>query len=426
MTQHRRARAARIGLIAAPLTVSALVLAGCSGGGSSNASGGSESFSLSYAVTNAAVSVPYKALGEAYMKANPNVKITFNEVPNDSYGQTLSTQLNAGNASDAFQTAPGIGQGYSILSLAKSGLIAPLDDAATKTIPSGSESQFQVDGKTYGVALGLTFVGSIVNETTAKKGDFTYPTDWDGLLKECKSVASGGKSIYALAGAAPPNTGLMAMAISATRVYADNPKWNEDRAADKTTFAGTQGWKDTLQAVVDMKDAGCFQKGVEGGGFDAITNGILQGTSYAAFVPSNSAADLSQNAPGTDFSINPIPPASGGKAFGIAGADYAVSLNAKSKNAAAAKKFVEWAASDAGQQVYAKAANSLPLGTDLSKTIYAPVADIVNNGDFIPLPNSEWPNAAVYDALGTGVQGLLTGQKTVDAVLAAMDTAWGK
>ena len=31
---------------------------------------------------------------------------------------------------------------------------------------------------------------------------------------------------------------------------------------------------------------------------------------------------------------------------------------------------------------------------------------------------------AVYDALGTGVQGLLTGQSTVETVLKSMDTAW--
>ena len=40
------------------------------------------------------------------------------------------------------------------------------------------------------------------------------------------------------------------------------------------------------------------------------------------------------------------------------------------------------------------------------------------------LPNATWPNPAVYDALGVGVQGLLTGQTTVDSVLEEMDAAW--
>lgn len=422
MSQHHRSRVVRTGLVAAA-AAGALILAGCSGAGDDNAA--STGFTLSYAVTNSAVVAPYKALAEAYMKENPDVKITLNEVPNDSYGQTLTTQLNAGNASDAFQTAPGVGQTYSTVTLAKAGLLEPLADSATKVIPSGSESQFEVEGDTFGVALGLTFVGSVLNATTAKSAGFTYPTDWDGLISSCKDVAAKGKSLFVLAGSMPPNTGLMAMSISATRVYADDPTWNEERAADKTTFASSQGWKDTLEDIVDMNKAGCFQKGVQGAGFDSITSNMLQGSSLAAFVPSGSASDLKQNAKDQEFQIQAIPPAAGGKAFGIAGADYALSISKKSKNKAAAQKFADWVATADGQKVFADAAGSLPVGQDLSDTPFAPVADIVDKGDFVPLPNASWPNAAVYDALGSGVQGLLTGQKTVDQVLADMDKAWG-
>ena len=61
---------------------------------------------------------------------------------------------------------------------------------------------------------------------------------------------------------------------------------------------------------------------------------------------------------------------------------------------------------------------------DLSTTIYADVADILKKGDYTALPNSGWKSPAVYDALATGVQGLITGQSTVDSVLKSMDTAW--
>lgn len=424
MTQHRRSRVARAGLVAFA-TAGALVLAGCSGSGGSSTSG-SQSFSLAYAVTNSAVVAPYKALAEEYMKENPGVKITYNEVPNDTYGQTLTTQLNAGNSSDVFQAAPGEGQTYSILTLAKAGLLMPLSDAATKVIPEGSDSQFIVDGKTYGSALGMTFVGAVSNATASKAADTEYPKTWDDLISTCKDLKGEGKSLYALAGAAPPNTGLLALSISATRVYADNPEWNKDRAADKTTFAGTAGWKDTLNDIVDMNKAGCFQPGVEGGGFDAITQGIIQGSSLAAIIPSGAAADLKQNAKDQDFLVQPIPPASGGKAYGIAGADYAISIAKNTKNADAAKKFVEWTATEKGQSTFAKAGGGMPPTTsDFAGTVFEPVSEIVKDKSYVPLPNSSWPNSNVYDALGTGVQGLLTGQKTVDDVLKAMDAAWG-
>lgn len=417
---QRRAAARTITLTA--FVIGAVALAGCTASSSDDTA--TEEFSLAYAVANNVTS-PYKVLAETYMESHPNVKITTNELPLDSYGQTLTTQLNAGSSSDAFQAAPGIGQTYSIISLAENGLLAPLGDSAASVIPAGSDSQFQVDGETYGTALGLTFVGTVQNDTTADALGATGPTEWDDLLAQCRSLAADGASMYALAGGMPPNTGLMALVISATRVYADDPGWNEKRAAGEVSFAGSQAWKDTLQAVLDLNAAGCFQKGVEGAGFDAITNGILQGASVAAFIPANSAADLKQGAADQTFSIHAFPPAAGGKPYAIAGADYAISLAANSKHADAVKDFLDWAATEEGQKTFADAAGSLPVGGDLSGTIYAPVADIVDAGDYVPLPNSSWPNATVYDALGIGVQGLLTGQQTIDDVLKAMDAAWG-
>ena len=56
---------------------------------------------------------------------------------------------------------------------------------------------------------------------------------------------------------------------------------------------------------------------------------------------------------------------------------------------------------------------------------YQPVADQLTNKQYRAFAVDDWPNGQVYDALGTGVTGLLTGQKTIDDVLKAMDSAWG-
>ena len=57
--------------------------------------GGGQEFSLSFATSNT-IESPFQVLAENYMKSHPNVKITFNPQPNDSYDQTLRTQLQAG------------------------------------------------------------------------------------------------------------------------------------------------------------------------------------------------------------------------------------------------------------------------------------------------------------------------------------------
>ena len=123
MTQHRRSAGLKvIGVLAVP-TIAALALTGCSSSAGSNSSaGGSKEFSLSFATSNT-IESPFQVLAEDYMKSHPDVKITFNPQPNDSYDQTLRTQLQAGNASDIVVTTPGSGQGRSILPLAEAGFV---------------------------------------------------------------------------------------------------------------------------------------------------------------------------------------------------------------------------------------------------------------------------------------------------------------
>lgn len=429
MSQHSRYSGLKVGALTVP-TIAALVLTGCSAPtGSTSASGGTQEFSLSFATSNT-IESPFQVLAEKYMEANPNVKITFNPQPNDSYDQTLRTQLQAGNASDVVVTTPGSGQGRSILPLVDAGFLEPLDDAAKELVPEGSEALFGKDGKIYGQAPEITVVGLVANESAAKAaGVSEFPSDFAGLEEQCKTLASSGKSFIALAGSAAPNTGLMAMSLAASRVYAEDPKWNEKRAAKETTFADSDGWKSALEAVVQLNEAGCFQKGAEGAGFDAITKGLASGTSLSGFIPGPSWKQLKSAAANSEFNVRALPAENSDDAFVYASANYAFSVNAASKNKDAAKAFLGWAAEPEQTKAFAEIDGALPVtgldSYDFDGSAYKNVGDLIKEGNYGPLPNSQWPNSSVYDALATGVQGLLTGQKTPDQVLQAMDAAWG-
>ena len=205
MTQHRRYSGLKVGALAVP-TVAALILTGCSAStGSSSSSGGSQEFSLSFATSNT-IESPFQVLAENYMKSHPNVKITFNPQPNDSYDQTLRTQLQAGNASDVVVTSPGSGTGRSILPLVQAGFLEPLDDAAKQLLPEGSASTFGTDGKVYGQATEITISALVSNETAAAAAG-GFPADFSSLQQQCKALESSGKSLFALAGSAPPTQG---------------------------------------------------------------------------------------------------------------------------------------------------------------------------------------------------------------------------
>lgn len=429
MTQHR-SRAA-LGLIAVP-AVGLLVLTGCSSSGSDDNggdSGGAQEFSLTYATSNT-IESPFEVLANAYMEANPDVTITLNPLPNDTYGDALRTQLQAGNASDVIQTEAGSGQTRSIIPLADAGFLAPLSDSAAALIPSGSEALFQLDGETYGLPLTISYSGLIYNNVAADAAGITeFATDWDTLLEQCAAAADAGKTLFVLAGSTVPNAGIMASIVAATRVYAEDPDWNQQRLDGDVTFADSEGWADTLEVVKDMNDNGCFQAGAQGAGFDALTTGLTTGTGVAMFGPLGSASELQKAAPEQEFVAQAFPPATASDtAYGVASPTYALSINAASENSEAAAAFLKWIEEPENSGLFAETAGSLPISglsdLDLSDTIYADVADLLTSGATTPLANSTWPNAAVYDALASGVQGLLTGQATVESVLASMDAAW--
>lgn len=432
MSQHRHTALRRGALIAIP-AVAALLLAGCSGSGSGNETQGGDgkaAFSFTFATSNNLES-PYESLAKAYMEAHPDVTITTNPTPNDKYGETIRTQLQAGNASDVIQTTPGSGDARGLIPLAEAGFLEPLGDTATGLVPAGSESIFEIDGKTYGQPMDFT-IGAIVASmgTAGQNGIDEWPTTESEFLDACKTLAADGKSLLVIAGAAGPNAGLTAQGISATRVYAEEPDWNQQRADGKTTFADSEGWKATLQEILDLNAAGCFQPGAEGAGFDAITNGLAQGTSVGSFIPSGSAVEIAAAAPPeVNFKIQPFPAADGDKPYILASSNYTISINAASKNKEAAADFVEWLATKDAQELYYEKSGLLPISEykslDLADTIYSPIVDLLSDGSYTTLPNNVWPNPSVYEALQVGVQGLLTGQKTIDQVLSDMDAAWG-
>lgn len=431
MTQSRHRGLRRIGVLVAVPALSTLTLAACGGGDEASGSGGSggsaDSFTFAFENASGGQENPWQLLADEYAEES-GVQIETQGLPPDSYGLTMRTQLQGGNAPDVMMFSPGAGNANAVLPLAEAGYIEELGEESAALIPEGNESLFQIDGKTYAQPTDIIPVGVVWNTGAASDAGVDVPTDKSAMLDACGTLAEDGKSFLAVAGSAPPNMGLMAMAISATRVYAETPDWNEQRTAGDVSFADSEGWQATLQTIVDMNEAGCFQQGAAGGGFDAITQGLTQGTSLGAFVPGAAATELAKATPGLELQVQPFPAADGGEPFLLASPNYALSINASSDEGAkeAGRDFLAWMAEPENAARFTELQGGVAItGPDENLSpVYEPVADLLENGDYAPLPNLAWPNPGVYDALSTGVQGLLAGQGDVQSVLEGIDQAW--
>lgn len=430
MTQHQRRSGSRWALLAIT-TIGAVTLAGCSGsGGDTEESPGeaANSFTFSFPQANDAEDF-YQTTAQQYLDET-GVEIELLPLPADTYYQQINTQLQAGNAADLIIAPPGGGQASGVVRLAEAGLLAPLGPESAAVIPAGTESLYSVDGEVYGQPTSLSANGLVWNpDVAASAGIDEFPESYEDLLAACADAQSAGVDFLVLAGSVPPNLGFLAQVISATRVYAAEPDWNEQRAAGEVTFADSE-WKQVLEDFVELNDSGCFQDGAAGGNFDTISGGLSGGTAISASIPGGAATTLSGASQGKyTFDVRAFPPAGSEQPWLIASPLYAWASNGKSDPSvqAAVQEFLDWAAQPVNAVEFANISGGIPIvGAEDAELLpdFAPVADLIASGSYSPEPNITWPNAGVYDALSVGMQGLLTGQSTVDGILESMDAAW--
>jgi raffinose/stachyose/melibiose transport system substrate-binding protein len=427
---HLRRRQRRAAAVALPL-VAGMLLAAC-GSGDSGSSGGKEpqTITFSYGPANADDNA-YEQLAKDYEAAHPGVTIKVNKISAETYGQTLQTQMAAGNGPDVMQVNSGGGQPGTVGTLAKPGLLLKLTDSSfTSNIPEAERVGYDYQGKLYGVPSSTAIMSVIYNEDLAKQNNvnITPTTSLDDVVSQCGSVPDG-SSIFALAGGVPANTGIMTVELASSTVYGPDPDWDKKRTDGKTTFAKTEGWKKALQAVVDMNKAGCFQDGAAGAGFADLTNASSSGKAFGFFAPSGAAKSIMDAAGGHVTLVATGMPAPVDKNYLTISSDIGLAGNAKTKSPKLVEDFIKFSVSPEEAKKFADAQGTIPIGSDINAADllpqYKPVADQLTKKDYRTFAVDSWTNPQVYQALGSGVTGLLTGQKTVDDVLKDMDAAWG-
>ena len=131
-------------------------------------------------------------------------------LPAESYATAIATRVQGGNAPDTFNAEGGTGQANSIIPFAKAGLLLPLTDNEIKrNLPSNEKYLWTYNGKIYGVPLGTQVNGVIYNDELAKSigVNIDASTSLDDIIAQCSVARAKGKTIYALAGSVPGQSG---------------------------------------------------------------------------------------------------------------------------------------------------------------------------------------------------------------------------
>jgi raffinose/stachyose/melibiose transport system substrate-binding protein len=368
----------------------------------------------------------YRLAAEAFQKAYPQYNVVFREAGQTGFYQpAVATALQAGNAPDVFMTAPGVGQVHSTVTLGKAGYLMDLSVTKAKTFNPAAEAGFlNVGKKVYGLGLGLVLGTTLYNKTLYEKdGLGKWPTTFADLLKKCAAAQDKGKTLYALAGAMGPNAGISSLTMAGL-TYKD-ATWTAKRLANKVSFSTDLGWRRNLQNIVDMNNAGCFQKGVAGSGANIFSDIFFAQKTYAIFAPASLSVAWGGNFPaGTELRATYIPAANAKDTVVPASTNYALSVNAKTKAPTAAKAFINYM-TGAGSNIFMGSGGYIGYGKGATaKVQYEYLMPFVKAGRTYPLPNNAFTNGKVYESLQKGVQGLLLGSTTITKVLGAMDKNW--
>ncbi|OPG08967.1 ABC transporter substrate-binding protein [Microbispora sp. GKU 823] len=373
----------------------------------------------------------YQDLAQQYMRSHKGVTIKVNSINLSSYNSTLTTQLQAGNGPDVFYVNPGSGQAASVAQLGKAGQLLELTDPeTTAAIPQNVKDLFTVGGRTYAVPVDLDAAGIIYNDQAARAVgvNLDATSSFSDVLTQCATAKSQGKALFGLAGAQTPNTAFFAMELAGSTVYGPTPDWNAQRAAGKTTFEKTPGWHAALDVVVKLNNAGCFQPGAAGAGYEALTQGMTRGTIFGFFAPGGGASDIMKAAHGAvKLVVIPFPSPSG-KTYLTAATSDGIAGNAKTKSPKLVADFIHWFVQQPQATTFANEKGDLPIGDVKASDLlpqYSGISDAIVHKQYAQMGYLGWSNGQVYDALGSGITGLLTGQKTVDQVLRDMDGVWG-
>ncbi|MFC8454090.1 extracellular solute-binding protein [Kitasatospora sp. NPDC057223] len=399
--------------LAAAFTVSASACG--SGGGSGSAASGPVTITW-WDTSDATNEAPvFKALAADFEKANPDVKVTYVNVPFADAQSKFQTAAGSKGAPDVLRADVGWTAGF-----AQSGFLAPLDATAAATDAAAFQpslvQQAKYDGKLYGVPQVTDTLALMYNKDLfAKAGITAAPKTWDELKADAALVKE--------------KTGVDGFAFNPQGYYAMPFLYGEgtdmlDTAAKKITVNSPAAAKgiDTLKALV--ASPGMAKLDTTSNGYanimDAFDNGkvaaIIQGPWENANVLKGAAFTDKAN-----LGIATVPAGSTGKSGApLGGHNLVAYAGSDAAHLAAAQKFIAFMTSAQTQTTTAAKNGTLPTRGDAYTAEVNANPGIAGYQTVLPSGRPRPPVAqysSLYDPLGTDLIKILSGQESTQAGL---------
>jgi ABC-type glycerol-3-phosphate transport system substrate-binding protein len=321
----------------------ALVLAGCSG----SAGGDSGPVTITYATAadTAVLNAGEKPIIDAFMKANPEIKVDIQQIPIADYNTTLTTRFRGGDGPDLGRV-----NHTDIQMFAAGGFLTPMEDAIkannidTSALIKGLVKGGQVNGKQMTLPLTTDTRVLFYNPKLLAEHNIQPPATWDDLKTAVSEFAGGSTYGYAF-----PSDNDYSMAYEAVGPYMKQAEGailvdkGDAITADAAASDGTVAAVEFLRSLVAT---GATPPGQDNFSQESIAQLFSQGKlAFFTGGPWMRASIEGMNANlkyGTDYLTIPIPVQHAGEQPGSTAGGWQIGLFKTSKHADAAGKLLAY------------------------------------------------------------------------------------
>jgi raffinose/stachyose/melibiose transport system substrate-binding protein len=373
------------------------------------------------------------AIYAAFMEKNPNITITREAFSTDQIRDVVNTAVSSGTGPDLiFYDA---GPGYAGV-LADANLLLPLDDYATQygwteRVAAPAVEATTIDGKFYGMPLQTDLIGMFYNKTLLDQEGLKVPETLDELVTFCGQATEKGYIPIA---------------------FGDNEGWEAFHQFSMTAnqmvgpegiraLLNSEGSWDTPEIVtaiesffVTLRDAGCFPEDPVAIP-DADRNSLfINGEALLSTTGSWQIAEWEEQMPDSEVGFVPFPEIEGGQGrVWISGVGSAWYISAASQHPDEAAAFIDYLFSqEAVEKWITNSRYFVPVEVDMSNIEMGPLnAQVIEtlqsagdegvqfgyNVDVLAPPEFN-------EAMSSGFQAILVGDKTPEQQAADLQAAW--
>jgi raffinose/stachyose/melibiose transport system substrate-binding protein len=362
----------------------------------------------------------------ATFEKESGVTVRMTTLPFDTMRTVLQTQLRSGDGPDVFNWGSGPSFGGA---LAEAGLLYDLTDAYEENgweVYDTAKERVTVDGKIYGIPGEMETIGLFYNKDVFTELGIEPPETLDDLSAAAEKIRASGQVPMAVSNKEGWQGGhYLSMALSSA-IGAEGME---------ELFAGDRSWNSpevvsALELWEGFNESGFLPRSPTSVDYDTGTAMFFSGD--AAMIPTGSwlVGEIDDNV--EDFEVGYVPfPGPDGPGIFTGGFGSGPFVSANTDKAAAAIAFLDFLASEEHAAWTVENLHTIPPrpleteGLDVSP-LFAQVLDdtaqLSTGGDFgynIDVMVGDALNEAMYD----GVQAVMTGQQTPQAVAENLEAA---